>query len=267
MKLQILIDNRQDLAQRLNSEHGLSIYMENPNIKILVDTGLSGKAMDNADVLGIDISDVDYLILSHGHRDHAGGLEAFLNRNHKARIICSRLILDYDYTSDSRGKRHSLNPDKDLINSNIRRFVFAGDEALPLSADSQESIITYRFRTKRNPKPNGNRLLNVNGNPYSGDDEMIVSIINREQHTVISPCSHSGLLNILESANMIAGMEVSTFVGGLHYIDGEEDILNPPSDIKKIYTGHCTGMIAQERLRAMLGERIEVFRTGDVIYC
>ena len=87
MHITILIDNRS--AADLESEHGLCLLVETKTHKILVDTGLSGKAFINAEKLGININDVDLLVLSHGHIDHTGGLKRFLESNQKAKIIAS----------------------------------------------------------------------------------------------------------------------------------------------------------------------------------
>lgn len=269
MKITILIDNKQSAdGGLLFFEHGLSIYMEACGKRILVDTGLSGKAMLNAEAMGIDVGKVDYLILSHGHKDHTGGLEDFMRRNHSAWIVGHKKINEYNYTSDSHGHRHSLNPDRNPIESNPERFVWLND------GDTWEIHHGYNMVSAGccdiagYHRPMGNRLLHVNGNPYNGDDELIVSIVENGRLTVISPCSHSGIGNIIECAEMRTGVRTSTFIGGLHYIDSEthsEEYSFP--EIGKIYTGHCTGEIAKERLSAMLGDRVEFFRTGDVIYC
>ena len=73
MKLTVLSDNRSS-DNRLSTEHGLSILLETEQHKILLDTGASDVFIRNAEQLGIDISDVDYVFISHGHSDHAGGL-------------------------------------------------------------------------------------------------------------------------------------------------------------------------------------------------
>ena len=58
----------------LVSAHGLSFYIETENRKILFDLGPDESFLKNARALRIAIEDVDYVILSHGHRDHTGGL-------------------------------------------------------------------------------------------------------------------------------------------------------------------------------------------------
>lgn len=55
-------------------EHGLSLYIRTPLHRLVLDTGATGAFADNAAALGIDLTTVDMVVLSHGHYDHAGGL-------------------------------------------------------------------------------------------------------------------------------------------------------------------------------------------------
>ena len=80
MKWTVLSDNRSS-DSHLSTEHGLSILLETEQHKILLDTGASDLFIRNAGQLGIDLSDVDYVFISHGHSDHAGGLRYFMRGN------------------------------------------------------------------------------------------------------------------------------------------------------------------------------------------
>ena len=88
MKRTVLVDNRAN-EPLLETEHGLSILLETEKHRILLDTGASDMFIRNAKRLGIDLSTVDYVFISHGHSDHAGGLKAFLEVNRIAKVIVS----------------------------------------------------------------------------------------------------------------------------------------------------------------------------------
>ena len=80
MRWTVLSDNR-SYDSCLFTEHGLSVLLQTERHKILLDTGASDLFIRNAGQLGIDLSDVDYVFISHGHSDHAGGLRYFLEYN------------------------------------------------------------------------------------------------------------------------------------------------------------------------------------------
>ena len=90
MRIVTLVENtarRQDLT----AEHGLSLYIETENHKILFDAGQSEAFAENAKKLGVDLTQTDLAVLSHGHYDHGGGLAKFLEANDHAPIFLSPL--------------------------------------------------------------------------------------------------------------------------------------------------------------------------------
>ena len=106
MKWTVLSDNRSyDCC--LSTEHGLSILLTTDQHKILLDTGASDLFIRNAELLGIDLSDVDYVFISHGHSDHAGGLRYFMEHNQKAKVIVSPDAMGGKFFS-KRGNLHNI---------------------------------------------------------------------------------------------------------------------------------------------------------------
>lgn len=82
--------------------HGLSFYVETGKHKLLVDLGPSEETLRNAEVLGIDLTKVDTVILSHGHYDHSGGILPFSKINDHARIYMQDSAADEYYADDGR---------------------------------------------------------------------------------------------------------------------------------------------------------------------
>ena len=102
-RLVVLSDNCTN-NKLLQTEHDLSVYMKCPSGKYLLDTGASDLFIRNAKVLGIDLADVDYCLISHGYNDHIGGfhlLDAHLDQtyetNEQLNSIAVRLHKDYPH--------------------------------------------------------------------------------------------------------------------------------------------------------------------------
>lgn len=77
MKLTVLVDNHTSIDHYYLGEPGLCYYIEDEDSRFLLDTGYSDIYIENARRLGIDLSDIDTIVLSHGHNDHTGGLPAY----------------------------------------------------------------------------------------------------------------------------------------------------------------------------------------------
>ena len=85
VKVVCLVENT-SCSPQIGHVHGLSLYIETSNHKILFDVGPNDTYLRNARKLGIDIKSIDTVIISHGHNDHAGALESFMRLNTQAKI-------------------------------------------------------------------------------------------------------------------------------------------------------------------------------------
>ena len=146
----ILSDNRTD-NPRLETEHGLSVYLEYNGRKYLLDTGASDLFMRNAEKLGVDLGEVDYCLISHGHNDHIGGLPAFLEVNHKAKVILSSEIPGAEYASVRR-YLHSITGNVDF-QKHRDRFVFIKEDSYV------DGIHVYTHLAHHHAQPLGDRTL------------------------------------------------------------------------------------------------------------
>jgi 7,8-dihydropterin-6-yl-methyl-4-(beta-D-ribofuranosyl)aminobenzene 5'-phosphate synthase len=87
-KITILCENRAGLTKNIIGEHGFSALVEKEGQKILLDTGQGLGLKPNARALGIDLSQIDIIVLSHGHYDHTGGISKLLPFYQKTKVIC-----------------------------------------------------------------------------------------------------------------------------------------------------------------------------------
>ena len=129
MKIQILIENTTN--SNLIAEHGLSIFIEYNDKKILLDAGTTSTFIDNAEKMDVDISKAEFCVLSHGHYDHSGGFAEYLRQNPDKRIYAMKTITD-DYYSASGGSIHPIGVPKDVYPAYKENFVLL-DEVTKLA--------------------------------------------------------------------------------------------------------------------------------------
>ena len=121
MKTVVLIENTAPEGSCLASEHGLSFYVEHRGRTILLDAGASGAFAENAAALGVDLGRVDTAVLSHGHYDHAGGLERFFACNDHAKVY-ARPSAGGAYFSTSMGEPRFIGVSRALWEAQRDRF-------------------------------------------------------------------------------------------------------------------------------------------------
>ena len=163
MKWTVLSDNRSN-DSRLSTEHGLSILLETERHRILLDTGASDVFIRNAEVLGIDLSTIDYVFISHGHSDHAGGLRYFMEQNRQAQVIVSPEAMSGKFYS-KRGNLHSITT---VWPESIKDRLITIEKTCEIVDDLH--IIAHIPQIRQMPK--GNKYLFVEGTngEYVNDD-------------------------------------------------------------------------------------------------
>jgi len=209
MKIITLIENLV-YGQGLVAEHGLSVYIETDNRKMLFDTGQSGLFIQNARTLGINIEAIDGLILSHGHYDHTGGLYPFLEANKKAKVYAKRELFDPKYRSN---KTFIGTPKNEALLKD--RLVYV-DEVTELD---EGVFIMPNIPIKHSIDTHFDGLLKLKENeivPDEFDDELFIAIVEKEQVNIVSACSHRGITNICEAAIDHFSLRVGLILGGFH---------------------------------------------------
>ena len=284
MKWTVLSDNRSS-DSHLSTEHGLSILLETEQHKILLDTGASDVFIQNAELLGVNLSDVDYVFISHGHSDHAGGLRYFLEHNRQAQVIVSPDAMSGMFFS-KRGNLHSITTEWPEIDEN--RLIL-----IDQTCEIEEDIHVIAHIPQNHPMPKGNQNLyvqDVNGDYIHDDFRHELALYVDGQ--LFTGCAHSGLENILAACPY----PVNFVVGGFHLLDGQElpEQREPSSSIERpsrdgsrqsqseeelqelserlkeqypttqFYTSHCTGDNVFEVMKGVMGKQLQPFCAGTI---
>lgn len=273
LKLIVLVDNnKSEVSSRILNEHGLSIYFKIDGQTWLYDLGASSVWRSNASILGLMPENVNHLILSHGHRDHTGGLQYFLEINMQGKIWASPELLFCNYYTYRHNEKRDISVDSSLFQGNLSRFI-------PVLSSHW---ISYNVALVINncssfPRPCGNQFLMINDGKKeiqdTFDNEIAVAIKTSKGIVVLSACSHNGVLNILRSCQGFVGdIPICAFIGGTHLVDGltqiNDDVMFIAKKIKvnypttKFYIGHCTGKDAMETFKQEIGENFKQMYSG-----
>jgi 7,8-dihydropterin-6-yl-methyl-4-(beta-D-ribofuranosyl)aminobenzene 5'-phosphate synthase len=275
VNIKVLIDNKNNSKQDFQTEHGLSIFFEINNIKYLFDTGQSGKFIENAKLLNVEIKDIDYVFISHCHFDHINGLKFLLDQNKKAKIIISNNLFSQDYYSYRRGGKQNIGINFNIEIKDKERFILLDNNIM---VNKNVFVLTSVLKEFTLPKAN-QFLFKKSGEFEITDDfnhEIIVCILDNEELIVLTGCAHNGLLNILESVTRkFPDKKIKTVFGGFHLIDSKSFNYETDEEIEFIaktlylkypytefYTGHCTGVKTFDKLKKHLNTNIKYFYTG-----
>ncbi|MBQ5823855.1 MAG: MBL fold metallo-hydrolase [Clostridia bacterium] len=234
MEITALIENT-SCSEGVGAEHGLSLYIKANGKKLLFDMGQTDLFTANAQVLGADLSAVDFAVLSHGHYDHGGGLKRFLEINKTAPVYLSR----YAFGDYYNGTEKYIGLDKTLQNS--ERLIFVGDEMKIC-----DGFTLYSCNDKPRERDLGSFGLNKKADDeFAADDflhEQYLLIEEGGKRVLISGCSHKGVMDI------VSWFEPDVFVGGFHYSSlARDEKLKGYSEYlaafnTDYYTCHCTGV-------------------------
>ena len=277
-------------------EHGLCFYIETEHHKLLMDTGQSDLFIKNAEKLGVDLTKVDTVVLSHGHYDHGGGILPFAEINPDAKIYVQASAFGEYYSIDSKGQPHYIGLAEGI--RELPQIVVVGSK--PDSAekeDAQSEVDTegsfeegiYRIDDElslftgignEHPIPSANqRLMKKTEEDMVQDDfshEQCLVIHEGTKSVLLSGCAHHGILNILDRYRELYGGDPDVVSSGFHmmkrhgYSDADITmIIDTALELRKLrtvfYTGHCTGVEPYNAMKKLMGDKLHYVHSGDEI--
>jgi len=274
MSLQIttLVENTMGEHLALRNEHGISFYIEKDGHKLLFDTGQSDAILYNAEQLRIELKDLEYVILSHGHYDHSGGLHYLSEEAKQFELILGKGFFNekYGYLNNSY-EFLGNNFDEDFLAERGIPYRFVQDDVTELIPGVY--VITNFPRTHDDEIINPRFVIRKDGK-FEQDffkDEVLVTIDTPKGLVVILGCSHPGMRNMLDAVRNLLNKKIYAVLGGTHLVeakgrmfDNSIEYLNTQG-IEVVGVSHCTGQLAMESL-GKTNERYFHNRTGTALY-
>jgi len=275
MKFKITSLSENSVAQsgkKLIGEHGLSFYIETERHRMLFDTGQNLAISNNAHVLGIDLSQIDTVVLSHGHYDHTGGLKTLLQRNNKFALYAHPDLFSRKLKgADNEYKYIGMPIERDTLensgvtlklrnaSSEIAPGIMTTGE-IPLENDFEE--VDSGFFIKKEKEVIQDNLV---------DDQALILNTNKGL-AVLLGCSHRGVINTLNHVvNLTGKKKIHAILGGLHLAKASDLKLKRITDhlqgfgLEKIGVGHCTGYRAILALSKEFKDRVFLNTVGNVM--
>ena len=272
MIIRTLVENT-SISKDLRSEHGLSLYIETKKHRLLFDLGASTLFIENAAKLGVDLSKIDLVIVSHGHYDHGGGLKAFLNENSKANIVLNQKAFGQYYAKKLGKENAYIGLDAALLPND--RFVFSQNR---LVIDDELEVFSNIKGKKLLPVGNKD-LLKKSGISFDEDDfahEQNLIIRENGKTLLVAGCAHNGIVNIMEHILKEEKTPIDFVIGGFHLVNPAAKRNEDPALINQIgeylkatkityYTCHCTGIEPYKQLKGIMQDNIHYLATGSEI--
>ena len=277
MRIINLVENEPG-SSGCEAAHGLSFYVETENHKLLFDTSPSDLVLLNARKLGVDLTAVDTVILSHGHYDHSGGILAFAELNPNAVIYMQHNAGGeyYAFDGEEAGFRY-IGIDKKILSLPQVQFLH-GDTKI----DDELQVFTVDERAFPLPSTN-KRLRELCGGEYVQDDfkhEQNLLLTCDGKKILFCGCAHNGILNVMETLERKFGSEMipDLVIGGFHLMKRAEfsqadsaevtEIANRLKRYKSHFaTCHCTGLTVYNQMKEIMGDQLSYVRSGDEVCC
>lgn len=271
MKIITLAENT-SVSEAFRNEHGLSLYIETETHKLLFDVGASSLFAENAEKLGVDLSEVDVLVISHGHHDHGGGLKTFMEINDKAVIYINGKAFENHFSKRANSEVY-IGLDQELFAN--PRFVFLEQDFV---IDDELCIFTNVQGERCRSTANADLLMEKDGQRQADDfcHEQNLIIREKNQLVLVAGCAHKGIVNILDHMALNYDMQPTTVIGGFHLYNRSRKKSESKELIESIgnellmtesryYTCHCTGEEPYQMLKTMLGDQVNYLATGSQV--
>ncbi len=281
LNLTVLVEDYAGYGSKFLGQHGISILAEaivnGRKYKVLFDTGTSHEpVLHNANLLKAGLNDVNYVVISHSHYDHTGGLPGLLETLPSGiPVVAHPEIFKASYALEPHLRYIGPTPNP----STLRRVVEEGGMNWLLSR-TPVKLFEGAYTTGEIPpqsREGFERELTikvfkeVDGELVRDfiEDEVGLAFITDEGLVVLGGCSHPGIVSIVRKSMEVTGVnEVRAVIGGFHLVSASEERISSTIKafkdlgVKEVYAGHCTGLRAEASLQEAFGRSFRKLHSG-----
>ena len=256
--IRIVVDN--EAAEGFVAEHGFSLWIDMGEHRVLFDTGNSGALLPNLDKLGLDPAALTHLVISHGHYDHTGGVQAVVESAPDLQIylhqaaLQPRYSIKEDETKPIRMPAGSMQALQQVPDSSIHWLTH------PISI-SKDLGLTGPISRQTDYEDSGGPFFYdpLGTRPDPIEDDNALWIRTTRGLIICVGCSHSGIVNTIRTILEITGERaIHAIIGGLHLLNASTERLDHTVwalndfSIGKLIACHCTGDEAYSYLQTHL---------------
>jgi len=256
VKLTVLVDNHTYIDRYYLGEPAVCYLIEDGENMILFDTGYSDVFAENAARLGIDLSRVTDIVLSHGHNDHTGGLPVFFARfPQRVRLFAHpNALLPKRYEGLSVGCPLSLEELRDHADVRLITKPHAVSEHVTILGEIPR---VYAFEADRAV----GETQGVCGCCWEEDalaDDTSLALTLPDGVFVVTGCAHAGVCNTVNHAKQISGKSrVLGVLGGFHLFEANQSLDETVRTLRelgveRVYPAHCTSLAVKSALFSAL---------------
>lgn len=265
------------------AEHGFSVLIRvrqgERRGAVLFDTGVSQRGLlHNLDALEVNLADLQAIVLSHGHADHALGLPGLVERLgtrslplvlHPDSFLERKLVLPNGFEVGLPPPRRA-----DLRHENIEMIEEVGPSLLldGMLLVSGEVARTTAFE-RGFPIHHAKRHDHWEPDPLIMDDQCAIMHVRDHGLVIVTGCGHSGVINTIRNAQTITGvLPVYAVIGGFHLTGALFEPIIPATiaalqqiSPRYVMPGHCTGWVATHQIARAMPEAFIANSVGTTV--
>jgi 7,8-dihydropterin-6-yl-methyl-4-(beta-D-ribofuranosyl)aminobenzene 5'-phosphate synthase len=253
----------------MKKDWGFSAYIEYGGKKILFDTGNNADIFaHNVQAKGIDLTKLDFVVMSHRHGDHTSGLNYLLKVNPTVKIYAPQ----ENFGVFGAALPGTFYPRDEALPPEMRYFDGAPPKELRFGSPWPNANFTWIGKdTEIAP---GIRLILLAGK-WGADlevREISLALDTPDGVVLIVGCSHPFIETIVKDARATIGKPIHLILGGLHLLPAKDDqikaiaaFLRDEAKVNYIAPSHCTGEPAFAILKQSFGDKYVYAGLGDTV--